>query len=195
MITVKSNINEFLKNYRKKVANFKTVLNSLAVKLAERMSADMKDRINSSKTKWAEPQTFLDTLPEVGFDIQPIGDNAVRVSIGENLPKRKVGGTTYSIYPETQQVKYINPIYFIEFGFGVIGQQKPSKGHEEKGWRYNLNDHGTHTENPWHFYDEMKALRTSSGQEGINFLYNTIQDYRDNWQQYLKELMTEIGNG
>jgi hypothetical protein len=171
------------------------MLNKLAQKLAERMSADMKDRINSSKTKWAEPQTFLDTLPEVGFDIQPIGDNAVRVSIGENLPKRKVGGTTYSIYPETQQVKYINPIYFNEFGFGVIGQQKPSKGHEEKGWRYNLNDHGTNTENPWHFYDEMKALRTSSGQEGINFLYNTIQDYRDNWQQYLIELMTEIGNG
>ena len=189
MITVRSNINEFLKGYTEKTNRLQAVLKNFAKKLAERMAEDMNSKIESSKSKWAEPQIFLDTLPKVDFDIKETGNNSVIIEIGNNLPKRKVGNTVYSIYPETQQEKFINPIFFIEFGFGVKGEQKPSEIYTTYGWKYNLNDHGSKTENPWKFYDEMRSLRTSSGQEGINFMYNTIEEYKDKWKDYLKELL------
>ena len=196
MITVKSNINEFLKNYKKKINSLAKVLNSLATRLAKKMSDDMLQEIKKAKSKWNEPQSFLDTLQidENIFSIT-ISNNVARVSIGNNLPLRELGNTAYSISSKAQKPTYVNPMYFIEFGFGVIGQKKPSPHSNKYNWEYNINKHGQLTEAPWKYYDEMIDLQSSSGKEGINFLYNTIQNYRTHWKQYLKELITEIGNG
>jgi hypothetical protein len=180
MITVKSNISEFLKNYRKRVGNFKNTLNVLAEKLAQRMSQDMAYEITSKKFVWVE-EGNLSLVSAVDFDIEHIGDNAVRVTIGDNLGVIGMNDGTL-----------VNPLYFIEFGFGIVGKNKPMQGHSEKGWEYDIKDHG---EKGWYFYDNYGELVHTQGREGINFLYNTIQDYRNNWRQYLKELMTEIGNG
>lgn len=181
MITVKSNIKEFLKNYKKKIANFKTVLNRLSQKLAERMSTDMAYEIARTRHIWTE-EGNLDKVSGIDFNITNIGDNAVRVSIGENLEKFEMEDGTL-----------VNPVYFIEFGFGIAGQQNPQDEHSKFGWEYNI--HGK--EKAWYYYDKTVSppqLLKSEGRQGSNFMYNVIQKYKDNWQQYLKELMTEIEN-
>ena len=182
MITVKSNINEFLKNYRKRARNFKTVLNSLATKLAERMSADMAYEIARTRHIWTE-EGNLDKVSGIDFNITSIGESAVRVSIGDNLEKFEMEDGTL-----------VNPVYFIEFGFGIAGQRNPQDEHSKFGWEYNIRG----KEHPWYYYDrtvDPPQLLRSEGRQGSNFMYNVIQKYKDNWQQYLKELMTEIENG
>ena len=178
MITVKSNIKEFLKNYRKKVGNFKTMLNILATKLAERMSADMKELINKDR-RWQEHGN-LSTINNVDFRQESVGENAVRVYIGENLPKFIMADGTP-----------VNPAFFIEFGFGIEGQENPMQNKDKYGWRYNIN----HYVEGWYFKDKDGEQVFSRGREGTNFLYNTIQTYKTNWEQYVAEIMTEIGNG
>lgn len=174
MITVKSNINEFLKNYKKRIANFKIMLNQLAVKLAERMSEDMKKRIQED-TRWKEHGN-LSTINNVDFTIEPIGENSVKVIVGKNLPKFEMSDGTL-----------VNPAFFIEFGFGIEGQDKPKENHDKYNWQYNIRGH----EDSWFFwYDGI--LMESKGREGINFIYNVLEEYRTNWQQYLKELMESI---
>lgn len=187
MITVKSNINEFLKNYRKRVGNFKSTLNVLAQKLAERMSADMKDIIFKETYTWSPDAEGNDETGkmayhrgvDIAFDITSIGDNAVRVSIGENLQKH-----------EMENGALVNPIYFIEFGFGLRGQENPATNHSRFGWEYNKNYHN----GAWSYEGFDGEYHISDGTQGTNFMYRTIDKYRNGWQQYLKELMTEIEN-
>ena len=188
MITVNSNINEFLENYRKRVANFKTVLNSIAQKLAERMSADMKKIIFDETYTWSPDAEDNDETGkmayhrgvDISFDITSIGDNAVRVSIGGNLDKHEMSDGTM-----------VNPIYFIEFGFGLRGKENPATNHSKFGWEYNKNSHN----DAWWYEGWDGEWHLSDGAKGTNFMYRTIDAYRNGWKQYLKEIMTEIKNG
>jgi hypothetical protein len=194
MIRVKSNIDGFLKNYQKKIGNFKTSLNSLARKLAERMSADMKDIIVKETYTWSPDAEGNDETGkmayhrgiDISFDITNIGDNGVRVSIGNNLQKHIMSDGTI-----------VNPIYFIEFGFGVRGQQNPATNHSKFGWEYNINGRtkGGEPPSPWWYEGWDGEYHLSDGTKGTNFMYRTIDKYRNGWKQYLKELMTEIENG
>jgi hypothetical protein len=177
MIKVTSNINEFLKHYKKRVVNFKVVLDSLAEKLAKRMADDMKNLIQSDK-RWQEHGN-LSRINDVDFRIEPLSENSVRVHIGENLPKFTM-----------TDGKLVNPAFFIEFGFGIVGQSKPKENHEKYQWEYNIRGH----KDSWLFWYEG-ILMESEGREGINFIYNTIDKYRVGWKYYLKELLEEQANG
>jgi hypothetical protein len=198
MISIKSNIKEFLQNYRKKVANFKVVLNSIAEKLATRMAHDMYDEIARTENVWAidDKPNFHDETGKMGFhtgkgfeywfDIQPTSESSVRVSIGEKIIPHRM-----------EDESLVNPAYFIEFGFGVVGQRNPMKNADVYNWKYNINNHteGGFPSSPWAYSGFDGKVHISDGAKGINFMYNTIQRYKDNWQQYLKELLKEQANG
>lgn len=176
MIKVTSNINEFLKNYKKKIDNFNTRLSVIAEKLAKKMSDDMKQFIQRNK-RWQEHGN-LSKISDVNFRIENLNNNSVRVHIGENLPKFIM-----------QDGTLVNPAFFIEFGFGIAGENKPMQNHEKYQWEYNIKGH----KESWFFWYEG-ILMESEGREGINFIYLTLDEYRKNWKQYLKELM-EQNNG
>ena len=182
MITVKSNINEFLKNYRKRVGNFKSTLNVIAEKLVERIKADMLRVIENKQFVWQEEAGNLAEIEpsDIDFTTTQVGENTIRVSIGERLPRFPMSDGTL-----------VNPVYFIEFGFGIEGQESPMQNRDKYGWRYNIN----HYIEGWTYLDKYGEEQFSRGREGTNFLYNTIQTYKTNWKQYVAEIMTEIGNG
>jgi hypothetical protein len=177
MIKVSSNINEFLKHYKKRVSNFKDMLENIAEKLARRMSEDMKNIIQSDR-RWQEHGN-LSKIDNVDFTIEKLNGNSVKVSVGENLPKFEMTDGTL-----------VNPAFFIEFGFGIVGQEKPKEGVERYDWEYNIRGHTSYW---WYRYEGQRYA--SKGREGLNFMYQTIDKYRNGWNNYLKELMTEIGNG
>ena len=177
MIKITSNIDEFLKNYKKKVQNFEETINNIAEKLAIRMSNDMKNMIFNDM-RWQEHGN-LSRINDVDFRVEKINQNSVRVYIGETLPKFIMTDGTL-----------VNPAFFIEFGFGIAGQENPMKNHDKYQWESNIRGH----KDSWFFWYDC-ILMESKGTEGINFMYNTIKNYKDNWKQYLKELLEEQGNG
>ena len=159
------------------------------------MSEDMKAIIRNQMYVWSPDADNNDETGKMAyhrdkiegmFQIENLGNNSVRVSIGENLQKHELSDGTL-----------VNPAYFIEFGFGVRGQKSPAKNHEKYGWEYNLNNHdesGFPLPSPWVYEGWDGGFHTSDGTVGTNFMYLTIQKYKDNWLKYLKELM-ESANG
>ena len=177
MITIKSNIKTFLKNYKKKVEKFKISLSLIAEKLAERMCKDMKNLIQTDK-RWQDKGN-LSEIENVEFRQEKTSETSIRVHIGENLP-------LFTMKDGTQ----VNPAFFIEFGFGIVGQNNPKQGTEKYDWEYNIRNHKSY----WWFWYEGRRYGTR-GREGINFIYQVSQDYKDNWWKYLKEIIAEIANG
>lgn len=182
MITVKSNIDEFLKAYKKKVDRFQSVLQGFAEKLAKKMSDDMLQDIFTTKMTWAPNELQQDetgkmgTIEDVRFDIVPTSNTSVKVVIGENLPKHIMTDGTL-----------VNPVYFIEFGFGIVGQENPQKNTENFGWVYNKEGHET----AWWYKGFDGKAHYSKGAAGINFLYRTIDKYKTDWKNYLIQLLNE----
>ena len=175
MITVKSNINEFLKNYRKKVGNFKSTLYAVAEKLAEKMISYMKSEIERTHSTWYEKGSYAH-IRTVDFEIIPLSSNSIRVEIGKNLDKFIMSDGTL-----------VNPAFFIEFGFGILGEKAPMKDHEKFEWEYNINGHTK----GWSYLGRDEEFHGSKGRVGTNFMYNAKQKAKD----FLQEIMTEIGNG
>ena len=173
MIKVTSNIDGFIEAYKKRIKLFENKLNKIAKKLAKRMVDDMEKLIKEDK-RWQEHGN-LSRIDKVDFRIESISTQSVKVYVGEKLPKF-----------EMTDGEFVNPAYFIEFGFGIVGQEKPKINHDKYGWEYNIHDY---KESWLFFYDGI--LMESSGREGINFIHNTVQKYRDNWKVYLKELMEQ----
>ena len=192
MIKVNSNIKDFLKNYKKKVDKLKTALLGIAEKLAKKMSEDMYKEIQRTEDVWAiyEPENEQDETGKMAyhkgksfdywFTIESIDNNSVKVSIGDNARKHVMSDEAI-----------VNPAFFIEFGFGIVGQSNPMKNSEAYSWIYNRNHHIT----AWGYAGWDGKGHISKGAEGTNFMYNTIQKYKDNWNSYLKELLEEQANG
>lgn len=192
MIRVTSNINEFLKNYKKKVKRFKKVLLGIAEKVANQIAKDMYEEIKRTENIWAidDKPNFHDETGKMGFhtkknfdywfDIESTSENSVKVSIGNKAETHKMNDGTI-----------VNPAFFIEFGFGIVGQNNPAKNTEAVGWSYNINKH---TE-PWYYIGWDFDDHISDGAKGVNFMYNTIQKYRANWETYIKGLLKEQANG
>ena len=175
MIKINSNIDKVIANFTKKKNNFKNKLENVAKKIAEKMSEDMRNEILSNRHIWAEKGS-MDYIDTINFDIAKTGDNSVRVSIGENLQKHIMSDGTL-----------VNPVYFIEFGFGIKGEEKPMENADKYDWVYNINNH----EDAWVFFGYDDKFHTTKGREGLNFLYNTIVKYKANWETYIFEIMKE----
>ena len=187
MIKVTSNIDEFLKYYKGRIENFKNMLENIAEKLAQRMSQDMKALIYSETSTWSPDAENNDETgkmayhrgKEISVEINHIG-NGVRVVLGENLDKHEMSNGSL-----------VNPLYFIEFGFGVRGESKPAHNHEKVNWEYNKRNR----QEAWGYQGWDGKIHISDGIVGTNFMYRTMDDYRTNWKKYLKELLEEQANG
>ena len=172
---ISSNIDEVLKRFGKRREALRLTLENFAEQLAEKMSEDMKTEIFSNRSVWAE-KGGLDYITSVQFDIVKTGNNSVRINIGGNLPKHKMSDGTL-----------VNPVYFIEFGFGIEGEDSPMKNADKYDWEYNINGH----QHGWTFAGRDGLFHYSEGREGLNFLYNTIEKYKQNWKDYLIEMIKE----
>lgn len=176
MINITCNINEFLSNYKKKTNSFIFTLQKLAYDLAVKISQDMRNMILKD-TRWEEEGNMSD-INDVTFRPEILSNNMVRVHIGENLPLIEMSDGTL-----------VNPAFFIEFGFGIVGEQNPKENHENYGWDYNINDHKDY----WFFKYNGELLK-SKGREGINFMYITMQEYAIKWKAYFYELLARYSN-
>lgn len=121
----------------------------------------MKEDILSKSSEWREQYSSLDAIDDIGTDIEyEIKDNVATIYIGRNTkPIEMKDGRT------------VNPYYFIEFGWGIRGEESPVNYHSQNGWEYNINGH-IHA---WWYVGSNGEPRASYGRTGIDFLYRAMQ--------------------
>lgn len=190
VVVVKSNVDKVIKSFQKFRNAYKVSLEKIAERLGEAMCGEMVNEIQKYRSIWLQPNGNLEKVGNISYSIQKSGENSIKVILGDNLPLIKVGNTAYSL-PHNKEEKYVNPLYFIEFGWGVIGEQNPKEGATKYSWKYNTNEHGRETENPFYFWGNDGILVETEGREGINFLYNVFEEYRTKWKQILIDLIKE----
>ena len=176
MVSITSNIDQFLKDFRRVTYGYNSVIRLIAIKVAQRMCEDMALEISQLKYIWEEDGGGMSDLPQIDFDIKSESEGSIVVSIGENLPKL-----------EMKDGNTVNPAYFIEFGFGIVGQNSPKHNRSKYDWKYNIHGH----EHEWYFRGKYNELLKSSGREGINFMYNVIQKYKKGWKDVFESLIEE----
>jgi hypothetical protein len=148
-------------------------------KLAQRMSADMALEISRSRYIWEETGGTMSEISAVDFDIVNTGFNEVTIEIGNNI-----------LPIEMSDGELVNPVYFIEFGFGIIGEENPKVGADEYDWEYNVNLR----DKEWYFRGRDGHSYKSMGREGINFIHTVISKYRNEWKDYFFELLKGDSN-
>jgi hypothetical protein len=190
MVVVASNVEKVLKKFEKYRTAIKLTIDQIAEKLAKSMVDDMLADIEQQRPTWLQPNGNLERVDNIGYNISKLEDGFIRITLGENLPLIRTGNTKYSL-ENNKHYTWVNPLYFIEFGFGVLGENNPKEGTNRYDWIYNTNEHGRETENPYTFKGLDGQLVETEGGEGINFLYNTIQKYRNSWKDLLLTMVKE----
>lgn len=177
-IQVKSNFNNFIKRFRD-IPRIIDVASYDAIKeLLERMCEDMKEEIRSQRDTWAEVGGPFENWGDLGNDIEyEVNEKSGRIYVGRNTHTLKVG--------KGDNRREVNPYMFIEFGWGIQGEQNPVRYHTQHGWEYNINKH----REAWSFYGVNGNLITTTGRRGIDFFYNTINKYRKEWKDIVSNII------
>ena len=82
----------------------------------------------------------------------------------------------------------VNPAFFIEFGFGILGEKAPMKDHEKCEWEYNINGHTK----GWSYLGRDGDFHGSKGRVGTNFMYNAKQKAKDEVDFAKQNLSCEV---
>lgn len=171
-IQIKSNYNDFIKSIKAIPKEIDNRTRAILSELLEDMCIDMKKQIQVSMSEWVDaPNGNMSTGlgNDITYEINEKG-NGGTIYVGRNTkPITLSNGNT------------VNPYMFIEFGFGIVGEESPAKYAAQNLWDYNINHHKN-----WIVYGNSDYPLTKSkddlvftkGTKGIDFFYNTISKYR-----------------
>ena len=187
MVTISvTNIDKIINKYQKLSESYNGFTQKVAEKVAEKIREFILDQYKSNMTVWQEKNGNLETID--GSDVKVVkSGTSYFVTIGENtkkfeMPKRtEKAGAQYQGLP-----KEVNPYFFIEFGFGIIGQNSPIKFANDFGWRYNLKPY----KNGWHFKGLDGTKTFSQGGKGIGAINST----NINFEKFVNSAINEVLN-
>lgn len=184
-IKIKSNFSEFAKRIRQIPELIDEAMRFAVEEVLERMQNDMKNEIESMRSVWLEKGSQLDYVDS----IQHLG-NDIEYEISGNSGIIYVGRNTMEI--EMKDGRMVNPYFFIEFGYGIVGADNPVQYSSQSGWAYNVNGH----RNSWSYAawdsnpDDPRWIHTK-GRRGIDFFYRITRKYRENWKELAEAAIKE----
>jgi hypothetical protein len=110
-----------------------------------------------------------------------------------NIDYKRYGNNKYRVYIKENKDKEI--MYFLEFGTGLVGEQKPHPKANVVGWKYiinperivtNENASGVNSlgmnvgKDGWFYFDEdTQSINFTSGLIAVRYLYDTMKDLRN----------------
>lgn len=167
-IKIENNINYIKKKIIKKRDKMRITLDNISQIIAERMAQDMKDYLDSTRGLWyIEYEKFSHLIGNSNYDIRVVPlQSSTQIQIG-NITEPLV----------MNDGKYVNPYFFIEFGFGIYGQDNPSPNADKFEWNYNINNHTTF----WFFIGYDGEKHSSYGLTGVNFISTIVEKYKNDW--------------
>lgn len=183
-VKIKSNWNQFSKRLRKLPDMIEEAGKGFVEHILKLMRQDMINEINAQRSEWLDGGAM-----DVWSNSANI-EKSIRYELSES-------GKTGRIVIESDPIVLangdeVNPFFFIEFGYGIIGQNNPALYASSNGWVYNVNNH---TSFIIYAYDNIageKETVKTEGTKGINFFYNTVAKYRNNWKKYAEEYLSKV---
>lgn len=156
------------------------------------MCQEMANEIKARRMDWLDGgnMDISDNENDLGSDIKyeitgAAADGTLKgtIIVGQNTPRITLGNGDQ-----------VNPYLFIEFGFGIEGQEHPALYARENQWQYNINQHKNFIIYANEYYNssmtkEDRKLNTvwTRGTKGINFFYNTTRKYRKIWRDLVSK--------
>ena len=84
----------------------------------------------------------------------------------------------------------VNPYMFIQFGYGIVGEENPIEHHIFSRWQYNVNKHVK----AWTYVGGDGQTYWTRGLKGTNFFYSVINKYRKEWKNILRDEIKDYYN-
>ena len=180
MIKVESNVKDIIKRLKARKANSNNDLaQKVALRIAEKVKALLIETYRHTKSEWAEEGSALENLSGEDVTIS-LENNKYIIKIGEQTPMIALDG--YNGLPTSA-----NPYFFIEFGFGIVGEQKPVTNATKKSWAYNVRNH----QEAWAFRGTDGNLYWSEGIEGANAMGVVEAQYAKLCKEAIDEVMAK----
>lgn len=165
---VKDNFDDFMKRFNAFAQSFEPTMQDVMNTLLSDMCEEMKQEIDENRSQWEESGSALELL-QLGDDIEyEIAGNHGFIYVGRNTNKIKM-----------EDGRDVNPYLFIEFGWGIAGEQQPIQYSAQRRWEYNINAH----DKAWVFMGYDNRPHKSIGRVGIDFFYRVVKKYRKIWKQ------------
>ena len=185
-VQVKSNFNDFIKKIKAIPQILDESLEQSVLNLLEEMKTEMLDQINSTRGDWLEPNGGLSAVDsasrlgreeDITYEVVRKGNGTLTgtIFVGRDAPRLLVGSGS--------RRNNVNPYLFIEFGWGIKGEEQPANYAIQNGWVYNINEHTK----AWVYTGTDGAKHKTAGKNGINFFYNTIRKYRKRWRELVAQ--------
>ena len=159
---LKSNYDQFIKRIRDLPDMLDEASYFAVEEVMDQMCEYIKNEIKSNREIWYQEYGGVD--PSLGDDVEYEIDN--------NVGTLYIGRNTKTI--EMNDGRQVNPYLFIQFGYGIRGQNNPVRYHYQRNWQYNINNHTK----AWWFIGTNGEPRPSYGRIGIDFLYRAMQKFR-----------------
>lgn len=182
-INLKSNYSQFMKRMQAIPRNIEIYSKEVVENILQRMCEDMKKKLSLASDLWKD-NGGLEQIYNIhgGTDVEyEIGGNGKSgtIYIGRNTSKIIVG--------KNDKQNTVNPYLFIQFGFGLSGEEKPAEYAVQRGWEYNVNKHTK----AWVYMGINGKKQYTTGQVGYDFFYSVLKKYRKEWKKIAEEALFE----
>lgn len=173
MININSNVADVIKFFEEKQRRVQDTESAILKKVAERIRQRLLTMYSAMSYDSEELLSLID-VDDIDIQYQP---NRCIIKIGSNTEKMTM-----------KDGSQVNPFFFIEFGFGLIGEQNPTKKSKDYNWVYNVNKH----KSGWYYTSKVTGETRvwTQGYSGANAFDNIITNFKNICNEVIRE---EIG--
>lgn len=184
MLTIKSNISSVRKKFQKYTSSFNKKLSKAIEDITNQFYNELVKNINKylpnpvrnilTNEIEVDDYSFMNDIK-----IQKENDLLFKIKLGQNSLRRANDG------------KLVNPFYYYEFGFGIIGEGTYKNYFDaiQFGWAYDVNDHSyagwTYPVNDVYYW--------TNGVNGLGFLQETVDWYKNNKEKIISDALKKVG--
>lgn len=86
--------------------------------------------------------------------------------------------------------RMVNPYLFIQFGYGIVGEENPVQYASFSRWEYNINNHVK----AWTYLGTDGKTHWTRGRKGTNFFYKIVAKYRQQWKDIVRQEIKDYYN-
>lgn len=178
-IKIKSNWHRVRKNIESLSKQIDTEVQAAMQEILENMCKEMKAKLASGSQYWMDNGGL-----EAVYNAS--GNQDIEYEIVDNKGVLYVGRNTSRLIMEDGRV--VNPYLFIEFGYGIIGENSPHPKAYLENWDYNVNNH----EKAWWFVGINGERTWTMGQKGFDFFYPILDKYKKEWKNIVSKRILKL---